>query len=115
MILYFFIEVYQFGDKFRVFSKDSSFDPKMQPVFAGFLSDIKYHIVLKSQCAIVNRSICLILIGLLRSVMFDRSKPIIALYLQSFATVTLKLTVAKIGKYGIMIGLLRLAEASQSE
>jgi hypothetical protein len=29
--------------------------------------------------------------------------------------VTLKLTVAKIRKYGILIGLLRLEEASQSE
>ena len=54
MILYFFIEVYQFGDKFRV-----------------FLSDIKYHIVQKSQRAIVNHSICLILIGLLRSLWSD--------------------------------------------
>ena len=45
----------------------------------------------------------------------NHSKPIIALYLQIFATVTFKLTIAKIGKYGIMIGWLRSAETSQSE
>jgi hypothetical protein len=45
----------------------------------------------------------------------NRSKPIRALYLQIFAVVRLKLTVAKIRKYGIVIGLLRLDKASQLE
>jgi hypothetical protein len=45
----------------------------------------------------------------------NRSKPIRALHLQIFAVVRLKLTGEKIRKYGIMIGLLRLDEASQSE
>jgi hypothetical protein len=45
----------------------------------------------------------------------NRSKPIIALYLEIFAVVRLKLTVAKIRKYGMLIGLLRSDEASQSE
>jgi hypothetical protein len=38
-----------------------------------------------------------------------------ALYLEIFAVVRLKLTVAKIRKYGVLIGLLRSDEASQSE
>jgi hypothetical protein len=45
----------------------------------------------------------------------NRSKPIRALYLEIFAAVRLKLTVAKIRKDGILIGLQRLDEASQSE
>jgi hypothetical protein len=45
----------------------------------------------------------------------NRSKPITALNLEIFAVVRLKLTVAKIRKYGIQIGLHGLDEASQSE
>jgi hypothetical protein len=45
----------------------------------------------------------------------NRGKSIRALYLEIFAVVKLKLTVAKIRKYGILIGLLRLDEASQSQ
>jgi hypothetical protein len=45
----------------------------------------------------------------------NRSKPIIALYFQIFAVVKMKLIVSKIRKYGILIGLKRLDEASQSE
>ena len=63
----------------------------------------------------MNTKICIAGLNRRAGYATDRSKPIIALYLQIFATVTLKLTVAKIGKYGIMIGLLRSAEASQSE
>ena len=45
----------------------------------------------------------------------DRSKPIIMPYLPIFATVSFNVTVAKICKYSAMIGLLRLAVASQSK
>jgi hypothetical protein len=45
----------------------------------------------------------------------NRSKPIRALYLEIFAVVRLKLTVAKIRKYGVLTGLLQSDEASKSE
>jgi hypothetical protein len=45
----------------------------------------------------------------------NRSKPITALYLEIFAVVKLKLPVAKIRKYGILIGLQWLDKASQSK
>ena len=45
----------------------------------------------------------------------DRSKPIIMPYLPIFATVSFNVTVAKIGKYSAMIGLLRLDHVNRSK